>query len=416
MNIAQKVAHLHIEAGPEKGRDIRVPLDGANIGRSSRNEVVLSDPKLSRVHGRLYFDKDQLLAISDFGSTNETLVNRKPVREQTLYPGDQLEIGDTVLRVLDNTPLSSFATPPHVQKPEPPRRRSWVLPATLLLTGLGVLAAYFWQTRQPKARVQITVTNPLEPLYVSYEHIEASHDQVKRLFVELHEGRARLEIDDTTDGRRITRDKALAPETVRMLIAELPNSGFFKLRPTYHSLPLNEIDRRDLVVTVDVKTHHVSVINRSGPKAFSEAESLLRENLLTELGIGDLDLEPYQLSELARKATERGRAYYRERTEHADGLYRAVAAFEDAIWYGSLLHQPAAGKKDTSALLEECRDELTAAYEDESFKAEQSFLFKEWRTALEHLNRIREMVPDPADGRHLHALARSRVAEEQLSK
>ena len=51
----EKAIHLVVEAGPERGREISIAQAGARIGRSSRNDVVLDDPSMSRFHCRLFF-------------------------------------------------------------------------------------------------------------------------------------------------------------------------------------------------------------------------------------------------------------------------------------------------------------------------------------------------------------------------
>jgi pSer/pThr/pTyr-binding forkhead associated (FHA) protein len=410
------VFHLHVDAGPDQGRELYVSREGANIGRSSRNEIVLNDPKLSRIHARLYFNTDHTLSISDLGSTNETLVNHKPVREQTLYPGDIMQMGDTVLRVVANDPPKADASTPTPSPAAPrPEASSWLRPAAVALVIIGVLALF--ATRAGRSRTEAetgAVIAPPDPLSVSYERVEASHEHVRRVFVELRRGQGRLEVDDTADGRRITREKALGEESVAALLAGLDNPAFFELRPDYQSLPAGELVQRSLTVTIETRTRSVSVMNRPGPEAFLAAEGIVSDVLLAEMGINDLSLQEYEVQSLADSAIERGQEAYRARGERPDGLYQAITAFEDAAWYGSLLHQPPVGLEGTRALLEDCRKELDEAYEDESFKAEQSILFKDWQTALGHLNRIREMIPNPLDARYINAGIRSRLAEEQL--
>jgi hypothetical protein len=97
MNIA---LHYRYRDGSEK------------IYRSSAHEVIIGRPndvpitldlspdtKVSRLHARLYYDLS-IWWIEDFGSGTETILNDKRLVEPTsLSPGDQLKIGETVLRV-----------------------------------------------------------------------------------------------------------------------------------------------------------------------------------------------------------------------------------------------------------------------------------------------------------------------------
>ncbi len=89
---------LAVESGPEHGR--RFPLDAeVTIGRSPENDVVLSDPQVSRVHARIVLD-DGRVAIEDAGSLNGTYVNGERAGRARLSANDAIVIGDTKLRVI----------------------------------------------------------------------------------------------------------------------------------------------------------------------------------------------------------------------------------------------------------------------------------------------------------------------------
>ena len=86
---------------------------GGSIGRAEGNQLVLPDPErsISRQHARVVFRGGQY-AIVDNGS-NPIAVNNNPVpigREQTLWPGDLVQIGSYVLKV-SQAAASSAANP-----------------------------------------------------------------------------------------------------------------------------------------------------------------------------------------------------------------------------------------------------------------------------------------------------------------
>jgi hypothetical protein len=91
--------HFIIEEGPERGREIVVPPEGARIGRATENDISIADAAMSRFQCRVYF-RDGFLHVMDLGSTNETLVNDQPITDQPLRHGDQIWIGDSLLRVV----------------------------------------------------------------------------------------------------------------------------------------------------------------------------------------------------------------------------------------------------------------------------------------------------------------------------
>ncbi|HEX4897390.1 MAG TPA: DUF3662 and FHA domain-containing protein [Candidatus Limnocylindrales bacterium] len=78
----------------------RVVADGGTltIGRAETNGLVLADARASRHHARLVA-RDGLLILTDLESTNGTRVNGDPVRELPVGAGDEIRIGDTVIRV-----------------------------------------------------------------------------------------------------------------------------------------------------------------------------------------------------------------------------------------------------------------------------------------------------------------------------
>ena len=74
---------------------VTVGPEGARLGRSSKNDIILLDPLLSRHHCRLFFKPGEGLWLTDLGSANQTFVNAKPVQEVHLKPGDKISVGDT---------------------------------------------------------------------------------------------------------------------------------------------------------------------------------------------------------------------------------------------------------------------------------------------------------------------------------
>ncbi len=68
------------------------------LGRGSDADIVIDHKKASRRHARI-FPKGAGCGIEDLGSINGTLVNGEKISEQTLFPGDSIQIADTRIRV-----------------------------------------------------------------------------------------------------------------------------------------------------------------------------------------------------------------------------------------------------------------------------------------------------------------------------
>jgi pSer/pThr/pTyr-binding forkhead associated (FHA) protein len=67
------------------------------IGRGSACQIQLKDPKVSRQHARIRFDRG-VITIEDLKSSQGTLVNGQQMLKAELKEGDELTLGDTRLR------------------------------------------------------------------------------------------------------------------------------------------------------------------------------------------------------------------------------------------------------------------------------------------------------------------------------
>ncbi len=106
----EKKAVLVVLAGPQLGE--RTLVDGAvTIGRGPENHLVLRDPAVSWKHAivEVVRAKDGRLGgirVRDLGSKHGTEVNGAPIRKEAfLVRGDQLGVGDTLMRLEMHDPV-----------------------------------------------------------------------------------------------------------------------------------------------------------------------------------------------------------------------------------------------------------------------------------------------------------------------
>jgi len=146
---------LEIVRGNERGETIRLKLK-TRIGRERDNELVLTDPRVSRYHTLIELVAGQWI-IRDLESANGTFVNGQPVSEgRSLSPDDRITVGDTELVFKPSRVSSSTGAPSRTPRPEPaptplasstsPRwGRGWVIGGgvLLLVVLLGVLLFAF---------------------------------------------------------------------------------------------------------------------------------------------------------------------------------------------------------------------------------------------------------------------------------
>ncbi|MDR3068428.1 MAG: FHA domain-containing protein, partial [Cellulomonas sp.] len=155
---------LYVTVGPDKGRELDVPVGVSTIGRDVDNAVVLRDPTVSGLHARLVIGESGV-QIVDNGSANGLVIDGALVNRAHLVDGDVVEVGHTCLRLrwhASNGPSTSTVrfnrspvvaprypeqavdapTPP---TPSPPQPLSWVTMLAPALMG-GFM---FSMTRNP---------------------------------------------------------------------------------------------------------------------------------------------------------------------------------------------------------------------------------------------------------------------------
>ena len=91
---------VDIEKGSKKLRGLHVDILGpVIIGRSPSSDIVVDEPYVSATHARFTL-QGPALVLEDLGSTNGTTVNDHLIAQPvTLRDGDEVQIGDTIMRV-----------------------------------------------------------------------------------------------------------------------------------------------------------------------------------------------------------------------------------------------------------------------------------------------------------------------------
>jgi signal transduction histidine kinase/pSer/pThr/pTyr-binding forkhead associated (FHA) protein len=92
---------LIVIKGADEGKQFELTSPSISIGRDAVNSIRLNDTEISRRHAELVLrDADgKRYFLRDIGSANGTFVNNEPIAEVALSPGDQIQVGQTVLVV-----------------------------------------------------------------------------------------------------------------------------------------------------------------------------------------------------------------------------------------------------------------------------------------------------------------------------
>lgn len=80
------------------------------LGRDPGNDIVLRDPKVSRHHGEIVFERG-FFVLHDLASANGTYVNGKRIRVAPLTHGARVRVGNTYGRFSEELPTESDETP-----------------------------------------------------------------------------------------------------------------------------------------------------------------------------------------------------------------------------------------------------------------------------------------------------------------
>ncbi len=109
---------LVVQTGAEPGRTYDVANHKVVVGRQSGNDVVVPDEQVSRKHAEIE-ERGGNLIVTDLNSSNGTFVNGTRISSpQTLRSGDTVQIGTTVLKVVDS-PNNASTIPSGYQSAAP---------------------------------------------------------------------------------------------------------------------------------------------------------------------------------------------------------------------------------------------------------------------------------------------------------
>jgi two-component system cell cycle response regulator len=155
--------HLLMLSGPELGRSVELGNVPLEIGRDQDCAVTLTSDGVSRKHARvqlifaLYF-------VTDLGSTNGTFVNEQRVSMAQLNDGDQIRMGEAVLKFVTNHLEVQYT------------KRALDLATTDALTGLPnkqQFAGSFEKARQQAAQKP---SQPLSLVLLDVDHFKLIND------------------------------------------------------------------------------------------------------------------------------------------------------------------------------------------------------------------------------------------------
>jgi two-component system cell cycle response regulator len=97
---------IYSPSSNQLGKRFSLAVERVKIGRGIENDVVLHSDSVSRRHARIEA-RGGGYRLVDMASTNGTYVNDEPIDDVQLNRGDQIKVGDTILKFLSGADLES---------------------------------------------------------------------------------------------------------------------------------------------------------------------------------------------------------------------------------------------------------------------------------------------------------------------
>ncbi len=427
-----KTIHLIAEEGVDSGKEFHIPPHGARLGRSPKNDIVIEDPALSRFHCRFLFTPEGTLKVADLASSNTTKVNGGEIMEQPLKPGDLVEVGDTILKVVYNctgTDAPAIAPPPAASvdlglalppkakiKPKTTTAR---LPTNLFerakllivagsVIAVTLLAAAIALVLIPHAREKHTEPVVARPqpdvISIDYEKVEADASNIFRYHLTITPALdISIEIDDLINNRTVRKEKKLDEELVQNLIRNIRHSDFFELRDEYIGMQPETYHLWNLAITINNQTHTVRVLNRPEPDAFKDVREHIEVFGKNELGLWAIQFSTETLLEMAESGYLAAKNLFAERAVKYSNLFDALQHFQRAVMDLETVEPKPEFYADAVAMISETQRLLQDQYDNLSFQAERAIRLQDWASAAANLRVILEVIPDRSDDRNRQA-------------
>ncbi len=431
-----------VTAGPLQGQSFEVTSSGLRLGRSSSCEVAIKDdPALSRNHC-LFEIRDGSIWITDLASANGTMVNGDQLGADSreLKPGDVVEVGGSSLQVVSDG--QSATTPPAVapavegqkvdlglgKSDEIEGERPNRAPMRIVIWSVALLAvvgAAMVIINGGEQKVEVPETKPLPkevPVLrsVSFEKVEADKESIYRYALEMDRaGVMTVVIDDVPkENRHVRKTAQLSSNAVERLSAILSSPELYKLSREYNGVPLvaGTMKSFSLRVIRGEKVFTTSIENAQEPDAFRAVREQLETFSKNELGIWAIQFSAEKLVEMSKELRREGDAKWEERDVQYGNISAALTAYNESIFYLDTVNPKPEFYGELVNRRDEVAKELDKRYRDQRFRADRAINLQDWRTAMQELRVLCEMVPDKKDARHAEASGKLLDVENRMKK
>jgi len=433
-----KRPELLIVDGALAGRRFQVKPGGLRLGRSSSNDVTVPDEQLSRNHCLFEPVGESGLRLTDLASANGTFRNGKLLGSHPAYlaPGDEIEVGETHLRVVgesepapkpvpDKRGVDLGFGPASAGQGPAKRRRSalanvlWALAIVLVGAAVYLVLTVDRSAAPVPKPVQAEDENP-QVCELLFEKVEADANGIFRYELTLtSDGVLKGTLDDVPkEDRHLTKSVPLGA-AARKTLNEILSFKAVKALEREYAGPESDppaLCSQTLKVVYANRSHAVSVVNTQEPEAFRDIRLKLEAFSKNELGVWAIQYSRDKLVRLAEDSLRLGRVKYEDRDVNFGNLAAAVAAFREVLFYLETVNPKPSCHAAAAAELETAIAELDRRYADQRFLADRACNLGQWDAARRELGVLLEMVPDGNDDRNREAAAKLLDVEKRMKK
>ena len=134
---------MHFLSGPLAGNTFPINKTPIKIGREPSNDIVISDPTVSRIHAQLLYNRSKWI-IEKLSPQNSLLVNKREVHTAIINDHDIIDVGPKtsflfISWLAVQNPTGAYPQPNPQQPPYPPPSPQHKNDAKVMWVVLGVL-------------------------------------------------------------------------------------------------------------------------------------------------------------------------------------------------------------------------------------------------------------------------------------
>ena len=426
-----KRPELLVTNGELAGKTFEVGSGGLRLGRSSSNDIHISDGELSRNHCLFEAIGDDGIRLTDLASANGTMLNGKQLGSEPadLKPGDMIEVGSTVLKVIGDEPapvvdlgLGASVAEVGGEEAAAARKRSpivnvlWAVAVLVALAAICVVLFAPTPAPEPSPESVKEEAPVLEEAW--YEKVDASQNGIFRYeLAYTPDGQLKVTVDDVpTENRHLSKSEALDERAKAELAAILDFRAIREIDREYIGDEPDPpaLSSWTLKVVYSTRARTIRIVNMQEPEAFRTIREKLEAFSKNQLGVWALQYSRDKLIALAEEAVQLGRSKWEDKDVQHGNLFGAVVAFREALFYLETVNPKPECAEAARNGLKESQKELDRRYKDQRFLADRAINLGDWDAARRELSILVEMVPERTDDRNREATAKLVDVEKRL--